>query len=130
VIVVDASVIIELLLRTEAAEMMEDRLFSQVQSLCAPHLLDLEVAQVLRRYAAAGEITGERGLEALEDLGNLPIHRYPHDFLLERIWELRHNITAYDAAYISLAESLPAPLITRDARLSTAPGHHALIELI
>ena len=129
-IVVDASVIIELLLRTEAAEKIEDRLLSQVRSLCAPHLLDLEVSQVLRRYTATGDIAAERGLEALRDLGDLPIYRYPHSFLLERVWELRHNITAYDAAYISLAESLPAPLITRDVRLSTAPGHRAQIELV
>ncbi len=129
-IVVDASAILEVILGTEVAARILDRLFRPNESLCAPHLLDIEVAQVLRRYAASGEITSERGREALEDFGALGIHRYPHDFLLERIWELRHNVTAYDAAYVALAESLPAPLITRDARLSTAPGHHAQIELI
>lgn len=129
-IVVDASAILELILGTEEAARIGDRLFRPNESWCAPHLLDLEVAQVLRRYAASGEITPERGREALEDLAALPIHRYPHDFLLERVWELRHNVTAYDAAYIALAESLSAPLITRDARLATAPGHHVRIELI
>jgi predicted nucleic acid-binding protein len=130
VIVVDASAILELILRTEVAPRIEDRLFHSNETLSAPHLLDLEVAQVLRRYAASGEMTAERGMEALDDLGAFPIHRYPHDFLLERVWELRHNVTAYDAAYLALAESLPATFITRDARLATAPGHHAQVELI
>ena len=66
----------------------------------------------------------------LEDLVDLPINRYPHNTFLPRIWELRHNMTAYDAVYIALAETLPAPLITRDTRLASAPGHTATIELI
>lgn len=127
-IVVDASAMLEVLLGTETGARVEDRLLSRGESLHAPHLLDVEVAQVLRRYAAAGELTPERGREALVDLADFPVHRYPHDVLLPRIWELRHNVTAYDAAYVALAEILAAPLVTCDARLASAPGHDAKIE--
>ncbi len=122
-IVVDASAMLEVLLGTQTGARVEDRLLSRRESLHAPHLLDVEVAQVLRRYAAAGELSDERGLEALMDLVDFPVHRYPHDVLLPRIWELRHNVTAYDAAYLALAETLAAPLVTCDARLGTAPRH-------
>jgi predicted nucleic acid-binding protein len=129
VIVVDASAVLELLLRTSAAKAVEDRMFAPGQTLHAPHLLDVEVAQVVRRYAANGEIDSERGRMALTDLADFPMRRYPHDFLLPRIWALRNNLTAYDAAYVALAEALDAPLLTRDRRLTTAAGHHAQIEL-
>jgi predicted nucleic acid-binding protein len=130
VIVVDASALLEALLRTPAAKAMEDRLFIPRRTLHAPHVLDLEVAQVIRRYAANGDIDGERGRAALADLVDFPLRRYPHDFLLARIWDLRNNLTAYDAAYVALAEALDAPLLTRDRRLAAAAGHHAQIELI
>ena len=129
-IVIDSSAIIEVLLRTESASLIEDRIFSQGETLHAPHLLDLEVAQVLRRYYASGDVDSERGQEAISDLADFPITRYPHDLFLPRIWQLRHNMTAYDAVYVALAELLPAPLITRDARLASTPGHTAVIELI
>jgi predicted nucleic acid-binding protein len=129
-IVVDASALLEVLLRMSAAKAVEDRLFAPRQTLHAPHLLDLEVAQVIRRYAANGEIDGERGREALADLADLPLRRYPHDFLLPRIWDLRSNLTAYDAAYVALAEALETPLLTRDRRLAAAAGHRAQIELV
>jgi len=129
VIVVDASALLEVLLRTGTGARIEERLFSRSESLHAPHLLDVEVAQVLRRYAAAGELTEERGLEALTDLVDFPVHRYPHDVLLPRIWELRHNATAYDAAYLALAETLAAPLVTCDGRLRSAPRHEATVEV-
>ena len=129
-IVVDASAVLETLLRTPAAAAVEGRLFDSRQTLHAPHLIDVEVAQVVRRYAAAGELDAERGREALADLADLPLLRYPHDLLLPRIWELRHNLTAYDAAYVALAEALGAPLLTRDRRLAAAPGHHAQVELV
>ena len=129
-IVVDSSAILEVLLRSQAGLEIEKRIFSPHETLYAPHLLDLEVAQVLRRYYSFGEMESERGQEALEDLVDLPINRYPHNAFLPRIWELRHNMTAYDAVYIALAETLPAPLITRDTRLASAPGHTATIELI
>jgi predicted nucleic acid-binding protein len=130
VIVVDASALLEALLRTSAAKTVEDRLFASRQTLHAPHLLDVEVAQVIRRYAANGEIDSERGRLALADLADLRLQRYPHDFLLPRIWDLRNNLTAYDAAYVALAEVLNAPLLTCDRRLATAAGHRARIELV
>jgi predicted nucleic acid-binding protein len=129
-IVLDASTVLEVLLRSQAGLKIEKRILSPPESLFAPHLLDLEVAQVLRRYCASGEIDSERGKEAIEDLKDLPINRYQHDIFLDRIWELRHNMTAYDAAYVAIAETLPAPLLTRDAHLASSPGHDALIELI
>ncbi len=128
-IVVDASAVLELLLRTADAARIESRLFEPPEGLGAPHLLDLEVAQVLRRYQRAGQLTAERSEEALADYRAMPIRRYPHTFLLERIWELRANLTAYDAAYVTLAETLAAPLVTRDRRLAGSHGHRAVIEL-
>src|ERR1700736_4299955 len=112
-IVVDASAVLETLLRTPNAETVEKRLFDPSQTLHAPHLLDVEVAQVLRRYAGNGEIDDERGRAALADLADFPLRRYPHDFLLPRVWDLRNNLTAYDAMYVALAEVLDAPLVTR-----------------
>lgn len=129
-IVVDASALLEVLLNTSAGSVIARRVFTGNETLHAPHLLDLEIAQVLRRYALAGELKPTRGLQALEDLADFPLTRYPHDLLLPRIWELRHNITAYDAAYVALAEALAAPLLTRDAALASATGHRAIIELV
>ena len=129
-IVVDASAILELLLDTAAAPDIEARLFGTGESLHAPHLLDLEVVQTLRRYVSVGELTRQRGEQALTDLADFPIIRYPHDLFLPRVWALRHNVSAYDAVYLALAESLPAPLLTCDTRLAVAPGHRASVELV
>jgi len=118
------------LLHTKSAVRIERRVFAPDETLHAPHLIDIEVAQVLRRYCASGELDSNRGREALEDLNDFPITRYPHDILLPRIWELRLNMTAYDATYVALAEILFAPLLTLDIRLASAPGHSALIELV
>jgi predicted nucleic acid-binding protein len=128
-IVVDASALLESLLRAPAAVAVERRLFDPRQTLHAPHLLDVEVTQVICRYAANGEIEGERGRAVLADLADFPLRRYPHHFLLQRVWDLRNNLTAYDGVYVALAEALDAPLLTRDRCLAAAPGHHALIEL-
>jgi predicted nucleic acid-binding protein len=130
VIVVDASAVLEVLLGTMAAEAIELRLFGDRETLHAPHLLDVEVAQVIRRYAASGDIDSERGRLALTDLVDLPVLRYRHDFLLPRIWDLRSNLTAYDAAYVALAEALDAPLVTRDRRLAAAARNTARVELV
>jgi len=130
VIVVDASALLEVLLRTPAAPAMDKRLFEPRQTLHVPHLLDVEVAQAFRRYVASGEIDAERGRVALADLTAFPLRRYPHDFLLPRVWTLRNNLTAYDAVYVALAEALDAPLVTRDRRLAAAAGHHARVELV
>jgi predicted nucleic acid-binding protein len=129
-IVVDASAVFETLLRRPNAEAVERRLFDPSETLHAPYLLDVEVAQVLRRYAAIGEIDDERGRMALADLADFPLSRYPHEFLLPRIWDLRQNLTAYDAVYVALAEALDAPLLTCDRRLTTAPGHRARVEVV
>jgi predicted nucleic acid-binding protein len=130
VIVVDASAVLEVLLRTRDAERVAARLLGGGDTLHAPHLLDLEVAQVLRRYVLAGELSAVRGQEALDDLGDLPLTRYPHSPLLPRVWELRHNLTAYDAAYVALAEALDALLVTRDAALAAAAPGLARIEVL
>lgn len=129
-IVVDASALIEMLLPTAAAEVVSARLFYSGDHLAAPHLIDVEAAQVLRRYARAGEIGDRHGREAMADLAEMPIRRYPHGILLPRVWDLRHNFTAYDALYVALAEALDAPLVTRDRRLAAAAGHGAEIELL
>lgn len=129
-IVADASAVLELLLESRAGSNIERRLLQPGEFVHAPHLLDLEIAQALRRYVLAGELSAQRGKQALTDLADLPIIRYPHDLFLSRIWALRHNVTAYDAVYLALAESLPAPLVTCDARLAAAPGHRAAIELV
>lgn len=129
-IVPDASAVIEVLLRSPAGRAIESRLFDRAKSLHAPHLLDVEVAQILRRYALRGELTPARGNAALDWLAEVPLARYPHAALLPRMWALRWNMTAYDAAYVALAEALGATLLTRDRRLASAPGHSAAIELI
>jgi predicted nucleic acid-binding protein len=128
VIVVDSSVVLDFLLRKPTAATIESRLRREGGQLHAPHLIDVEVAHVLRRYAAVGELDERRAVQALTDLSDLQITRYPHFDLLPRIWELRQNLTAYDAAYIALAEALDATLLTRDRKLATAPGHTARVE--
>ena len=129
-IVVDASTLVEVLLRARDAQAIEDRLFENGQTLHAPHLIDVEIAHAIRRYAISGQIKGDRGRAAFAILAALPLNRYPHGFLLPRIWDLRNNLTAYDAVYIALAETLQVPLITRDRRLAGAARHRARIELV
>jgi len=130
VIVADASALVEVLLRKQTADAIAARLFAPGLALHVPYLLDVEVAHVIRRHAAGGEIVPERGHELLRVFVDIPMQRHPHDWLLPRIWELRHNLTAYDAVYVALAEALDAPLVTRDARLAAAPGHSARIEMM
>jgi predicted nucleic acid-binding protein len=129
VIVLDASAALEVLLRTPASAAIEERLFAPGETLHAPHLIDVEIAQVLRRYARSGQASAERCEIALEDWAEFRVTRYAHEPLLARMWALRDNFTAYDAAYVALAEGLEAPLLTRDARLARAPGHGASIVL-
>jgi len=128
-IVIDASAAVDWLLQTTAGQRIEHRLYSARESLHAPHLLDLEVAQVLRRLVRDGTVPANRADDALRDFLDLRLTRYSHVMLLPRVWQLRHNFSAYDAAYVGLAEKLGAPLITRDGRLAAAPGHAAIIEL-
>jgi predicted nucleic acid-binding protein len=128
-IVLDASAAVDWLLQTPAGQRIENRIYSRNETLHTPHLLDLEVVQVLRRLARQGLVPPHRADEAIRDLLDLRMTRYPHPVLVPRIWQLRHNFSAYDAAYIVLAEKLGAALVTRDGRLASASGHAALVEL-
>ena len=129
-IVADASAILELLLRTDAGREGEARLLRRGETIHAPALIDLEIAQVLRRYVVRGELTASRARISLDTLVLFPMERYTHEPLIDRIWGLRDNLTAYDAAYVALAEGLRAPLLTCDAKVASAPGIRTSIELI
>lgn len=129
-IVIDASALLEVLLRTPRGAGIETRLFGTPQSVHSPHLLDVEVAQVIRRFAMAREIAVERAQVAFDDLMDFPIWRHPHDFLLPRVWALRNNFSAYDAVYVALAELLEATLLTHDRRLAAAARQHVSVELV
>ncbi len=129
-IVLDASVVVELLLRTPDARRVEERVLGGAEALHAPHLLDAEVAQVLRRYEARGVLGAARGADALRVLEAFPLTRHAHRPLLARVWALRANLTAYDATYVALAEVLGGTLLTRDARLARAPGHQARVDVL
>lgn len=128
--VLDASAVLELVLVTDAGQLVRERIASPSETLHVPHLIDLEILQVLRRYCASGVLEAERARIALDDFQDLDLERYAHEPMLDRIWQLRESLTAYDAAYVALAEVLSAPLLTFDARLANAPGHRAQIELL
>jgi predicted nucleic acid-binding protein len=128
--VLDASAVVEWLLRTEKGSLIEAQIFARANGLHAPHLLDVEATQAFRRYVRERTVTELRAQEALQDLTELRLVRHPHAFLLHRAWELRHHLTAYDAVYVALAEALDAPLLTCDAKIAAAPGHHASVKVI
>lgn len=129
-IVVDASVVIEILLQTNDGVVIGGRLLDRQEPFHAPHLIDVEVSQVLRRFVLRGELHADRARQALDVLAAFPLRRYAHEPLLERMWAHRENLTAYDAAYVALAEGLRTKLVTRDARLAAAPGLGHLMELV
>ena len=124
----DASAAVEWLLHTRAGLEIDGRILSE--DVHVPHLIDVEVAQALRRLVSHRTITAGRAEGALQDLSDTACIRYPHYFYVPRIWELRNNLSAYDAMYVALAESLDATLITCDSKLAAAPGHRARIELV
>jgi predicted nucleic acid-binding protein len=128
-IVVDASALLEILLRTPVAERLMDRALDASERMHAPHLLDVEVTQVLRRLVQRKELTVARAAQALDDLSSLVIERHEHQPLVKRVWQLRDSISAYDGVYVALAEALNAPLLTCDAKLAGTRGHRAAIEL-
>ena len=129
-IVVDASAMTEFLLQTPLGVKVEARLFRRADEFHVPHLADVEVAQALRRLVRTRELSIERAEEALADLADFDLQRHSHLDLLARVWELRDNLTSYDAVYVALAEALASPLVTCDGPLGTSPGHAARIEVI
>lgn len=129
-LVIDASAAIEILIGSEVGSRWRDRVVRADETLQAPYLIDIEVISGLRRLASVREMLAARAERAVEAFSNLRLVRCGHLVLLPRIWDLRHNLSAYDAAYVALAELLGAPLLTNDARLSRSHGHSAKIELL
>jgi predicted nucleic acid-binding protein len=132
-LVIDASATADLVLARPVAEKVASHIADHNGDLHAPHLLDIEVVSAVRRLVASGEATPTRGVEAITDLLDLPLVRYPHEILVPRIWELRQNFSSYDAAYLALAESLTdegVPLLTTDQRLARAARAHSDVELL
>ena len=120
----------ELLLNTPAGQAVARRIADPDLALHAPHLLDVEVAQALRRYVRDGDLDSAAAEAALGDLRALDLRRHAHEPLLGRVWTLRNNLTAYDAVYVALAEALDAALLTCDGRLTRAPGAAKRVELV
>ncbi|HEX9641009.1 MAG TPA: type II toxin-antitoxin system VapC family toxin [Candidatus Krumholzibacteria bacterium] len=126
----DASALLELLLGTIRGRSIGERLADPALALHVPHLIDVEVAQALRRYVRKGELEPAAAEDALEHLRSLDLERHAHEPLLDRVWALRANLTAYDAVYVALAETLETTLLTCDVKLARAPGLTGRIELI
>jgi predicted nucleic acid-binding protein len=128
--VLDASVLVEYLTDGEHGESSRRQIESSRGWLWAPHLVDAEVGHALRGEVRAGEISARAAKAALADLMEMRLQRVSHHLLAARAWELRQNLSFYDALYVALAEVLEAPLLTLDARLSRAPGVRAEIEVV
>ncbi len=126
-IVLDASVVVELLTNGPLADSLRRDLAARSDSLIAPHLLDVEVVSAFRRLVAGQPVDSHRAEQFLTGLAMLPAQRFPHTPLLGRMWELRRNFTAYDAAYIALAEATNSVLYISDEKLST--GHRVRVAL-
>ncbi|MBN2197224.1 MAG: type II toxin-antitoxin system VapC family toxin [Polyangiaceae bacterium] len=129
-IVLDASAAIELLLCTAVGKRVARRIASPDEALFAPHLIDVEVAQVLRRFVLSAQLSLARAEEALVDFEQLGLNRYPHGPLLSRVWELRGRCTAYDAVYLALAEATGACLLTCDRKLGKGHGTAVTVEVL
>lgn len=129
-IVLDASAVVELLLDTVTGRKVAILIEDAAIGLHAPHLLDVEVVSALRRLVRDGSLDDEEAQAAIGDLMALDLQRHSHEALLERAWDLRANVTIYDAAYVALAEALDATLLTCDSKLARAPGTKMRVELI
>jgi predicted nucleic acid-binding protein len=128
--VLDASALVELLLGTETGRSIAARIADPRLALHIPHLADVEVTQALRRYVREGALDADSASAALGDLQSLDLDRHGHEPLLDRVWALRDNLTAYDAVYVALAEALECTLLTCDGRLARAPGLSGRVELV
>ncbi len=128
--VLDASGAIELLLFTDAGRRLHARLLDEREVIHAPYLIDLEITQALRRFVLRGTLQPLSGEFALRHWRDLDVERYPHEPLLDRVWELRANVTAYDAIYVALAEALSMVFVTGDRRLTGVPGVRTAVELV
>lgn len=126
-IVVDASSIAEILLQSPKAARIAARAFALGESVHASHLID--IVSIVRRYFLKGDVSEARGAQMLDIFKALPIERHDHEALIPRIWQLRNNLSAYDATYVALAEALTAPLVTSDRRLANAAGIRAIVEV-
>jgi predicted nucleic acid-binding protein len=129
-IVVDASAVVSFLLRGRGWHEVAEVWGQPGEEAHAPHLLDVEVVHALRRLEREGTIGATRAEQALTAFLSLDVIRHPHPHLMSRAWRLSHNLTGYDAMYVSLAEGLEAPLLTCDRRLAAAPGHRAEIRVV
>jgi predicted nucleic acid-binding protein len=129
VLVVDASVLV-VALADDDVDGDTARAALRGAALAAPGIVDLEVLSVLRRQLATGLLDAPRAALAVVDLDDLPLERASHRPLLPRCWELRHNLTPYDASYVALAEALGAALLTADTRLAAAPGLRCEISVV
>lgn len=127
-LIVDTSAVLAVLAADAPNAQLVERLADD-GDLHGPHLIDTEVLHTLRRMSISGAIGDDRAADARADFAELALVRYPHEPLNDRVWELRHNLTAYDATFVALAEALGVPLITCDRRLASAPGHRADVEV-
>ena len=127
-IVVDASAVFDAVIDRNASTSVRERL-AKDDDLIAPYLIDLEILNALRRAVRSGRLTADRASDALGDFADLELTRYPHEPFIDRIWELRDGLGAYDAAYLALAEAISIPLITRDAGLASVAERTIEVEL-
>ena len=128
-IVLDASAAIELALNTATGKQVGDRVADVGETIHAPHLIDVEIVHALRRLVLRKTINAAHGEAALRLWGALDVERHAHEPYIARVWQLRNALSAYDATYVALAETLTAPLVTADRRLARASGNHAKIEV-
>ncbi len=129
--VLDASAVVEWLLGSERGDAVVAQMLADADgAFAAPDLLDVEVVQAFRRLARSCVVSDTRATGAVDLLEALPVERRPAAILVPRMWTLRHNLSAYDAAYVALAEALDCPLLTCDARIAAAPGHRAEVRVV